>query len=87
MDDFPIVPPITVRDQPKPRRLSTLAAARDYVGEAMRLGRPQPWRELWHRLKAARSEEDAVAAIGDMRELLELEDLLLPTADRGDAEH
>jgi hypothetical protein len=87
MDDFAIVPPLTVRDEPKPRRLSTLAQARDYVGEAMRLGRPEPWRELWHRLKSVTNEEDAAEAIGDMRELLELEDLLLPTADRGDAEH
>ena len=39
MDDFPITPPIIVKDTPKPRRLTKVAEARDYVGEAMRLGR------------------------------------------------
>jgi hypothetical protein len=78
MDDFPIVPPLIVKDTPKARRLTRLAQARDYVGEAMRLGRPEPWREVWHRLKAAANEEDAIEAIGDLRELLEEEDLLLP---------
>jgi hypothetical protein len=47
MDDFPITPPIIVKDTPKPRRLTKVAEARDYVGEAMRLGRPAPWREVW----------------------------------------
>jgi hypothetical protein len=80
MDDFPIVPPFMVKDTPKPRRLATLKEAHDYVGEALRLGRPAPWRELWHRLKAASTEEDAIEAIGDLRELLIEEDLLLPSA-------
>jgi hypothetical protein len=44
MDDFPIAPPIIVKDTPKPRRLTTLQEARDYVDEAMRLGRPAPSR-------------------------------------------
>lgn len=78
MDDFPIVPPIVVKDTPKPRRLVTLKEARAYVDEAMRLGRPEPWRELWHRLKAVTSEEEAIEAIGDLRELLADEDLLVP---------
>jgi hypothetical protein len=80
MQDFPIVPPIVVKDTPKPQRLTTLSQARVYVDEAMRLGRPEPWRELWHRLKSVTSEEDAIEAIGDMRELLAEEDLLLPSA-------
>jgi hypothetical protein len=80
MDDFPIVPPIVVKDTPKPRRLVTLKDARDYVDEAMRLGRPEPWREVWHRLKAVTDEEDAIEAIGDLRELLAEEDLLIPSA-------
>jgi hypothetical protein len=29
MDEFPIVPPLIVKDTPKPRRLTTLKAARD----------------------------------------------------------
>jgi hypothetical protein len=79
MQDFPIVPPLVIKDTPKPRRLTSLAQARAYVDEAMRLGRPEPWRELWHRLKSVESEEDAIEAIGDMRELLAEEDLLLPS--------
>ena len=78
MDDFPIEPPLLVKDTPTPRRLTTLAQARTYVDEAMRLGRPAPWRELWHRLKSVSSEEEAIEAIGDMRELLAEEDLLIP---------
>ena len=79
MQDFPIVPPLVIKDTPKPRRLTSLAQARAYVDEAMRLGRPEPWRELWHRLKSVTSEEDAIEAIGDMRELLADKDLLLPS--------
>lgn len=79
MDDFPIAPPILIKDTPKPRRLTTLAEARAYVDEAMRIGHPAPWREVWHRLKSAASEEDAIEAIGDLRELLAEEDLLLPS--------
>ena len=78
MDSFPIIPPLIVKDVPKQRRLTTLKEARDYVDEAMRLGRPAPWREVWHRLKRAASEEEAIEAIGDLRELLVEEDLLLP---------
>jgi len=43
----------------------------------MKVGRPEPWREVHHRLKTVSSEEDADEAIGDLRELLELEDLLV----------
>jgi hypothetical protein len=78
MDDFPIIPPVIVKDTPRPRRLTALEEARDYVDEAMRLGRPAPWREVWHRLKTVASEEEAIEAIGDLRELLVEEDLLLP---------
>jgi len=81
MKDFPIAPPIVVKDEPKPRRLATLAEARAYVEEAMRLGRPAPWRELWHRLRAVATDEDAIEAAGDLRELLIEEDLLLPMAE------
>jgi hypothetical protein len=81
MDDLPIVPPILIKDTPKPRRLATLRQARDYLDEAMRIGRPEPWREVWHRIKAVTSEEEAIEAIGDMRELLAEEDLLLPSRE------
>jgi hypothetical protein len=78
MDDFPIAPPIIVKDTPKSRRLTTLQEARDYVDEAMRLGRPAPWREVWHRLKTLAGEDEAIEAMGDLRELLDEEELLLP---------
>lgn len=78
LDNFPVAPPIVVKDTPQPRRLTTLAQARDYVGEALRLHRPAPWREVWHRLKTARTEDDAIEAIGDLRELLADENLLAP---------
>jgi len=78
MDDFPIEPPLVVKDTPKPQRLATLAQARAYVDEALRLGRPAPWRELWHRLKSVTTADEAIEAIGDMRELLAEEDLLVP---------
>jgi hypothetical protein len=77
MDDFRIDPPLLVKDQPKPRRLASLADARAFVHEAMKLGRPPPWREVHHRLTMVRNEEDAYEAIGDLRELLDIEDLLI----------
>jgi hypothetical protein len=78
MDDFPIDPPLVVKDSPKPRRLASLAEARVFAEEEMRIGRPPPWREIYHRLAAVRSEDEAAEAIGALRELLELEDLLVP---------
>jgi len=79
MDKFPVVPPILIKDEPKPRRLTTLQEARDYVDAAMRLGRrSELWREVWHRLKTAATEEDAIEAIGNLREVLADEDLLVP---------
>jgi hypothetical protein len=77
MQDFPIDPPLVVKDTPKSRRLATLAQAHAYVDEAMRLGRPAPWREVWHRLQAVTEEEEAIEAIGDLAELLAEEDLLV----------
>ena len=77
MDDFRIDPPLVVKDQPRPRRLRSLAEARAFVAEAMKVGRPEPWREVYHRLTTVGSEEEADEAIGDLRELLELEDLLV----------
>jgi len=70
MDDFPIAPTLVIKDEPKPRRLKTLKDARDYVEGAMRIGRPEPWREVFRRFKAVTNEEDAIAE----------EDLLLPFA-------
>jgi len=77
MDNFHIDPPLVVKDTEKPRRLASLGEARAYVDEALRLGRPEAWREVNDRLRAVAGEEDALEAIGDLRELLELEDLLI----------
>ena len=78
MDDFQIIPPIIVKETPNPRRITMIKEARDYVDEAMRLGRPASWREVWHRIKMVTGEDEAIEAIGDLRELLAEEDLLLP---------
>jgi hypothetical protein len=78
LDNFPITPPIIVKDTPGPRWLMTVEEARDYVDEAVRIGRPAPWRALWGRLTSFASEDEAIEAIDDLRELLEEEDLLLP---------
>ena len=78
MDDFRIDPPLVVKDTPKPRRLASLVDARAFVDDEMRLGRPPPWREVYHRLTTVRSDDEASEAIGALREFLELEDLLVP---------
>ena len=77
MPDFPIAPPLVVKDTPKPRRITSLAEARAFVDEQMRIGRPSPWREIQARLKSVTSEEEAIEAFGDLRELLDEEDLLV----------
>jgi hypothetical protein len=76
MPDFTIAPPLVVKDTPRPRRIKSLAEARAFVEEQMHVGRPPPWREMLVRLKSVSSEEDAIEAIGALRELLDDEDLL-----------
>ena len=76
MNEIQIEPVIVVKDTPKPRRLATLSQARTFVEEELRCGRPPAWRDLHRRLSSAASVEDAVEAIGALRELLQLEDLL-----------
>ena len=78
MLDFRIYPPLVVKDTPKPRPLGSLAEARHFVERAMRLGRPPPWRNIYERLRAVGNEEEAIEVIGALRELLDLEDLLVP---------
>lgn len=77
MDDFRIEPPLVVNDTPKPRQLASLAEARAFVEDAMRIGRPPAWRQMYYRLRAVRSEDEIIEAIGALRELLEFEDLLV----------
>jgi hypothetical protein len=76
MLDFPIAPPIRVKDSPQERRLDTLNDARAFVDDALALRRSAPWRELQRRLDDAKTEEEAIEAIGALRELLTIEGLL-----------
>jgi hypothetical protein len=76
--DFSFDPPLIVKDTPRPRRIRSIADARDYVDDQLRRGRPPPWRETAHKLHAAGSEDEAIEAVGALRELLEVEDLLFP---------
>ena len=64
MLDFRIDPPLVVKDTPKPRPLGSLAEAAAFIADAMRLGRPPPWRDMYQRLRAVRSEEEAIEVIG-----------------------
>jgi hypothetical protein len=76
--DFSIDPPLVVKDAPKVRRIHSLAEARDYVDEQLRRGRPPPWRETAHKLHNAMNDDEAIEAVGGLRELLEIENLLVP---------
>jgi hypothetical protein len=79
MDDFRIDPPLVVKDMSKPRRLDSLSQARTFVDDALRLGRPPAWRDIYERIRTVRSEEEAIEVAGALRELLEFEDLLVPS--------
>jgi hypothetical protein len=76
MLDYPIEPPIAVKDSPKPRIIRTINEARSFIDEAFAIGRPPPWREMYDRLGSVKTEDEAIEAIGAFRELLALEDLL-----------
>ena len=76
MLDFPVAPPIVVKDTPRPRRIQTLDEARAFVDEMLRERRLSTLREIKAQLDGARHEDDAIEAIGSLRELLALEDLL-----------
>jgi hypothetical protein len=76
MFDFPVAPPIFVKDTPHKRRLATLSEARAFVDEMLHQRRLYKLREIKTRLDGAKIPEDAVEAIGALRELLADEDLL-----------
>ena len=80
MDDLRIDPPLVVKDWPKLRRLASLAEARAFVEKGIRLGQTPAWRAMYDRLRTVRREDEAHEAIGALRKLLELEDLLVPPA-------
>lgn len=70
---FPIAPPMRVKDSPQERRLETLNDARAFVDDALAFRRTASWRELHARLKGV---DEAIEAIGALRELLMVEGLL-----------
>jgi hypothetical protein len=76
MLDFPVAPPIVVKDTPHPRRIKTLDEARALVDEMLHARRLSTLREIKQKLDGAKHEDDAIEAIGSLRELLALEDLL-----------
>jgi hypothetical protein len=77
MLDFPVAPPIRVKDSPQDRELNTLNEARAFVDDALALRRSAPWREMQRRLDDAKTEDDAIETIGALRELLMIEGLLV----------
>ncbi len=76
MLDFPVAPPIFVKDSPHKRKIATLNEARAYVDEMLHQRRLYKLREIKARLDGAKAEEDAIEAIGALRELLADEDLI-----------
>lgn len=76
MLNFPVVPPIIVEDTPQPRRLTTLNEARAYVREMLHVHRPPVWRETLERLDGVKNVDEAIEAIGALREMLALEGLI-----------
>jgi hypothetical protein len=76
MLDFRIMPPIRVKDSPQERRLDTINDARAFVHDALAMRRTAAWREVQMRLDDAKTEDEAIEAIGALRELLVMEGLL-----------
>lgn len=76
MLDFPVAPPIVVKDTPRNRKLTTLNEARAFVEEMLRQRRLAPLRDIKARLDDAKDAETAIEAIGALRELLADEDLI-----------
>jgi hypothetical protein len=81
MLDFPVAPPIVVKDTPRNRELTTLNEARVFVDDMLHQRRLSTLREIKQRLDGVRTEDDAIEAIGALRELLALEDLTEPEQD------
>jgi hypothetical protein len=76
MLDFPVAPPIFVKDTPHKRKLASLSDARAFVDEMLHQRRLYKLREIKARLDGVKNPEDAIEAIGALRELLADEDLL-----------
>jgi hypothetical protein len=79
MTDYPIEPELVVRDGPRLSRISeALVFARQMVDQRSL----DLWKDTVRRLEAVRSEEDALEAAGALSEVLEIEDLLMPSKER-----
>jgi hypothetical protein len=76
MLDFPVAPPIFVKDTPHKRKIVTLNEARTLVDEMLHVRRLAPLREIKAKLDDAKDAEDAIEAIGSLREWLADEDLI-----------
>jgi len=76
MLDFPVAPPIVVKDTPHKRKITMLSQARAYVDDMLHQRRLYKLREIKARLDGVKTEEEAIEAIGALRELLALEDLI-----------
>jgi hypothetical protein len=76
MLDFPVAPPILVADTPKPRVVRSLNEARALVRDLLHVRRFVAFREMLARLDAVNTEDEAIEAIGGLRELLAMEKLL-----------
>jgi hypothetical protein len=76
MLDFPVAPPIFVKDTPHKRKITTLTEVRQLVDEMLRQRRFYKLREIKARLDGVKDPEGAIEAIGALRELLADEDLL-----------
>ncbi len=76
LQDYPIVPPIRVKDSSHPRKLATIQDAQAFVDEALAVQRTPPWRELKARFDRVQTEEDAFEAISALHDVLAAEELL-----------
>jgi hypothetical protein len=73
MLDYPIDPPIEVKDS---RRLASINEARAFADEMLAQRRFSRWRAMLDRLDSVSNEEEAIEAIGGLRKLLQIEHLL-----------
>ncbi len=76
MLNFPVAPPIVVKDTPHSHKLTTLNEARSFVDQMLHQRRLYKLREIKARLDNTKTPEDAIEAIGALRELLAYEDML-----------
>jgi uncharacterized alpha-E superfamily protein len=79
MTDFPIEPEMTVRDG---SRLRSIAEALAFARRMRDQRSFDLWKDTVRRLEAVKREEDAIEAAGALREVLEVEDLLVPGKSR-----